>query len=199
MTATFWVYTLILIAISSFILYKIRKVETKFFKFLGYSVIGLLSIYYIAHLYNRPYIVDSSIITSAYRNFDTMYISSVELISKNKDEKYYKQSVSTESRTMINKLCKNLRYSQKFRTDQSQEIYKIYRCKINFKDGSYLEFPIKVSAVFGFFYEIYAPGGIIDEHLGDYRNDSLKSFIKLMYYPEEIDFEYKKGKFHLFD
>jgi len=198
MTVTFWTYTIVCLGLSIYILYRVNKSGLKFVKYLGYFSVLIIGIYYFVHLYNRPYIIDSSMIVNTYKNLDTTTIASVTLISKNKHESIYKKEVTSENKFLINKLCKNMRNAEKFRTNESPEIYKVYRCILNFKNGTYFEFPIKVSNVFGFYYEVYAPGDIIEEHLGDYRNDSLKSFIKLMFFPDEIDFEYEKGKFHLF-
>ncbi len=192
MTTTFWILTIGLLGIAIFVIYKIKKYKTQPAKVLGYGFLTLLTVAYLINLYHRPYLYNSSITVEKYQTLDTFMIKKITIISKNKEDLSYNKPITNESLSVAKILCDCLRNAKKFVTSESPKIYKLFKCRLILNNGDTLFFPIKISAVYGSFVEIYEQGGSVNEHLGDYQTDSLKIFLSKFYFPEEIDFQYKK-------
>lgn len=189
MTPVFWIYFVIVTITCAVIFYKIQKNDKKYFRYFGYSAIVVIIAYFLLQLYYKPNSLKTNKIIETYKNLDTSKIFSVELTSYNETEFYYNKALPTENKAIIYKLLQNMKYSKKFRVLERPKIRKKYKCKINFKDGTYIIMPINYSKIYGLYFEVYAPGDLFDMHIADMKNDSLASFIKTMYYPEKIDLE----------
>jgi len=199
MTSSFWILTICFIVISIYILWKVRKQNSKILKIGAYSLIAFLFFAYLFFFYKNPYLVDNKMIISKYTNIDKNEILYYKLVSDNRDEKFYNKVFVDTNKIMIEKLCNELKKINQFYNTEAPNVFKVYRCKIIFKNGDSIYFPIKISEKYGSYIEIYERGGMIEEQLGNFRNDSLNSFLSDFYFPEKLDFEYKEGKFDIFN
>ncbi len=178
-TFSFYILTFGLIVLSIIIIVKSNKIIKEWAKKGAYIVIGILFILYLYNLYDKPHIVNSQIVVGEYYDLDTSKIKAVVVINKTRrDKTNFKKKIVIKDKERIFELCSDLKNLEKFKIEQAPKNYKNYDCKIILKNDEIIEFPIKVSKIYGYFIEIYAPGNFYYEHLGNYKNDNLKFFIE---------------------
>ncbi len=178
-TFSFYLLTIGLLVLSIFIISKSNKIDKKWAKNGAYIIVGILFVLYVYNLFDKPYILNSQIVVHEYYQLDTNRINKVVITNKTrKDKKNFKKRTIIKDKKRIFELCSELRNLEKFNIEEPPKNYKTYDCEIFLKNGEVIEFPIKVSKIYGCFIEIYAPGNFYYEHLGNYKNDELKLFLE---------------------
>lgn len=180
-TFSFYILTIGLVAVSVFVYVKSLKLEKPIFKKLAIALIVILSSLYVYNLSQKPHIINSQVVINKYYKLDTILVERIILENKTRKSKNYKKQIEITDKKEIDKLCKSLKNLKKFKIEQAPKNFAKYDCYLMLTDGDLLEFPIKISKVYGLYIEIYAPGNFFYEHLGNYKSDSLKIWVEKIY------------------